>query len=170
MIVSGAVDYVDTEAHKDELEMIPQTEGMDIGLIVGGVFILLMGFFLAGLYVKVADWRRGCVCPCGGVSKKQGLARQLQGGGHGAGGGPVALNPSTDPLVSHTQYAPVSEIPMKSSSECEERHTLMAVDGQQRGISGGDVSGAEESERMLDTNTVGDSRIVLRPIGHVEDA
>lgn len=159
MIVSGAVDYVDTEEHKEELEMIPQTEGMDIGLIVGGVFILILGFALGGLYVKVADWRRNCVCPCG-VSKKQGLARQLQGGGNGQG--PVALNPSTDPLVSHTQYAPVSEIPMKI--EYEERHTLMTSNGTN------DVSGAEESERMLDQGTAGDSRIVLRPIGHVEDA
>lgn len=165
MIVSGAADYVDTEQHKEELELIPQTEGIDIGLIVGGVFILLLGFALAALYVKVADWRRNCVCPCGSAAKKQGLARQLQGGGNGVG--PVALNPSTDPLVSHTQYAPVSEIPMKI--EYEERHTLM----QDSGAGGGDA-GAEESERMLDTNggasAGGDSRIVLRPIGHVEDA
>lgn len=159
MIVTGATDYVDTEAHKEELApMVPQTEEIDIGLIVGGVFILLLGFALAGLYVKVADWRRNCVCPCG-VSKKQGLARQLQGSSNGQG--PVALNPSTDPLVSHTQYAPVSEIPMKL--EYEERHTLMTGGGE-----GGLNSGAEESERMLDTTA--DSRIVLRPIGHVEDA
>ena len=150
MIVSGAADYVDTEQHKEELEVIPQTEGVDVALIVAGVFILFLGMALGALYIKVADWRRGCVCPCGSVSKKQGLARQLQGGGSGSGAGPVALNPSTDPLVSHTQYAPVSEIPMKN--EYEDRL-------------------AEESERMLDTNTTGgDSRIVLRPMGHVEDA
>lgn len=162
MIASGAADYVDTEEHREELEVIPQTEGMDIGLIVGGVFILLISFALAALYIKVADWRRNCVCPCG-VSKKQGLARQLQG--HSNGTGPIALNPSTDPLVSHTQYAPVSEIRMKI--EYEERHTLMtsASDtGHREGLN----SGAEESDRMLDT--AGDSRIVLRPIGHVEDA
>lgn len=161
MIVSGAADYVDTEQHKEELEVLPQTEGIDIGLIVGGVFILLLGLALAALYVRVADWRRNCVCPCGGVSKKQGqLARQLQSGGSNGTGAAVALNPSTDPLVSHTQYAPVSEIPMKI--EYEERHTLMSI---------GDGAGVEEeSERMLDTTTTGDLRIVLRPIGNVEDA
>lgn len=166
MIVAGTADYVDTEEHREELEFIPQTEEIDIGLIVGGVFILILGFALAALYIKVADWRRNCVCPCG-VSKKQGLARQLQGSGNGAG--PVALNPSTDPLVSHTQYAPVSEIPMKI--EYEERHTLMTSGGGGGGDSHMEAalnSGAEESERMLDT--AGDSRIVLRPIGHVEDA
>lgn len=98
MIVSGAADYVDTEQHKEELEVLPQTEGIDIGLIVGGVFILLLGLALAALYVRVADWRRNCVCPCGGVSKKQGqLARQLQSGGSNGTGAAVALNPSTDP-------------------------------------------------------------------------
>lgn len=152
MIVSGAADYVDTEDHKDILEGLPDTEGIDIGLIVGGAFILLLGVALSVLYIKVADWRR--LCNCSSMSKKQGLARQLQGGGNGAG--PVALNPSTDPLVSHTQYAPVSEIPMKS--ELEERHTLMVE------------AGGEENERMLDVTAGSDSRIVLRPIGHVEDA
>lgn len=155
MIVSGAADYADTEQHKDELEVLPPTEGLDIGLIVGGAFILLFGIVLAALYVKVADWRRGCVCPCG-LSKKQGLARQLQGNG----GGPIiALNPSTDPLVSHTQYAPVSEIPARVDDE--ERHNLMADQNKDC------LSSAEESDRMLDAS---DPRIVLRPIGHVEDA
>lgn len=156
MIVTGATDYADTEEFRADLEVIPQTEDLDIGLIVGGAFILLLGFALGALYVKVADWRRNCVCPCG-VSKKQGLARQLQGGGGSAG--PVALNPSTDPLVSHTQYAPVSEIPMKIDHE--ERHTLMTEAAMN--------SGAEESERMLDTSAA-DSRIVLRPLGHVDEA
>lgn len=36
----------------------------------------------------------------------------------------MALNPSTDPLVSHTQYAPVSELP-SLRSEDEERYNLM---------------------------------------------
>lgn len=36
----------------------------------------------------------------------------------------MALNPSTDPLVSHTQYAPVSEVPHRLEDE-EERKTLM---------------------------------------------
>lgn len=71
----------------------------------------------------MADWRRSCVCPCG-ISKKQGLARQLQG--QSGGGQALALNPSTDPLVSHTQYAPVSEIPR----EDEERRNLMANDNK----------------------------------------
>lgn len=109
--------------------------------------------FRLGLYIKVADWRRSCTCPCG-LSKKQGLARQLQCPG---GGQILPLNPSTDPLVSHTQYAPVSEIPQRIDDE--ERRNLMPD-------SKDCLSSAEESDRMLDP----DPRIVLRPIGHVEDA
>lgn len=75
--------------------------------------------FDLGLYLKVADWRRNCVCPCY-FSKKQSLARQLQGS---SGGQILALNPSTDPLVSHTQYAPVSELPPRPDDE--ERRNLM---------------------------------------------
>lgn len=76
-----------------------------------------------GLYIKVVDcWRRNCiVCPCSlSGRKKQGLARQLQGQ---SGGQIMALNPSTDPLVGHTQYAPVSEIPRVEDEE--ERKKLM---------------------------------------------
>lgn len=75
--------------------------------------------FCLGLYIKVADWRRNCVCPCV-ISKKQGLARQLNGNGAAQ---ILALNPSTDPLVSHTQYAPVSELPHRQDDE--ERRNLM---------------------------------------------
>ena len=82
-------------------------------------FCLFVCFFYIALYIKVADWRRSCVCPCG-LSKKQGLARTLQGPG---GGQILALNPSTDPLVSHTQYAPVSELPARPDDE--ERRNLM---------------------------------------------
>jgi hypothetical protein len=70
----------------------------------------------------VADcWRRSCVvCPCSYGRKKQ-IARQLQGQ---SGGQIMALNPSTDPLVSHTQYAPcVSEVPRLEDED--ERKTLM---------------------------------------------
>lgn len=182
MIVSGTADYVDTEQHKEELAVLPPTEGMDIAMIVSGVAVLLFSLAMAFLYVRLARYRRDWGCPCGGMSKKQGLARQLQGdcgsingggGGSGAGGPIIALNPSTDPLVTHTQYAPVSEIPMRL--EFEERHTLMPANSnnnsntnKESASGGGAASGAEESERMLaDTN---DSRIVLRPIGHVEDA
>lgn len=70
---------------------------------------LIFRFSFTGLYIKVAEWRRNCVCPCG-LSKKQ-QQQQI-----------LALNPSTDPLVTHTQYAPVSEIPRV---EDEERRNLM---------------------------------------------
>jgi hypothetical protein len=85
------------------------------------------------------------VCPCG-LSKKQ-QQQQI-----------LAMNPSTDPLVTHTaQYAPVSEIPRV---EDEERRNLMPDNKEC-------LSSAEESDRMLlDT----DPRIVLRPTSHVEDA
>lgn len=156
MIASGSADYSDTEQHPEAHqngESSPE-EQLDIGFIVTGVFITIMGFILLGLYIKVADWRKHCVCPCV-LSKKQGLARQLQGN---SGGQILALNPSTDPLVSHTQYAPVSEIPARQ--EDEERRNLMPDNKDSC------LSSAEESDRMLDP----DPRIVLRPIGTVEDA
>ena len=71
----------------------------------------------------MADWRRKCGCPF--FNKKQSLARQFnscQSPGGCGGQGIMALNPSTDPLVSHTQYAPVSELPRL---EDEERRNLM---------------------------------------------
>lgn len=122
MIVNGAADFEDTEVHRPELE-IQTTETVDVCVIIGGVLLTIIGFVGLGLYVKVAEWRRSYVCPCG-LSKKQGLARSLQGGGsangmNGTGGGQIlALNPSTDPLVSHTQYAPVSELPRPEDEEC----------------------------------------------------
>lgn len=125
MIVNGAVDYEDTEEHKEELELnASQAETRDIGIVVGGIIMTIIGFIGLGLYVVVADWRCNYVCPCI-LSKKQGLARQLQG----QSGGQImaALNPSTDPLVSHTQYAPVSELPRPDDEECR---TLMPGDNK----------------------------------------
>lgn len=120
-------------------------ETVDVVLVVAGVVLTAVGFILAGLYVKVAEWRRSYVCPCGLSKKHQGLARQMQQdslgggggggsglgacggagsgvGGSGGGGQIMAMNPSTDPLVSHTQYAPVSELPRPEDEECR---TLM---------------------------------------------
>ncbi|XP_049295670.1 uncharacterized protein LOC125770301 [Anopheles funestus] len=156
LVASGSADYSDAEQHPEiNPEGKVQEEQIDVGLIVTGAIITLFGIIFLGLYVKVADWRRSCVCPCV-LSKKQGLARQLQGNG---GGQILALNPSTDPLVSHTQYAPVSEIPTRQ--EDEERRNLMPDSKDSC------MSSAEESDRMLDT----DPRIVLRPIGStLEDA
>lgn len=122
MIVNGAADYEDTVKHAVELELNTAdetvSENIDIGVVVGGVILTIIGFVCLGLYIKVAEWRRSYVCPCG-LSKKQGLARQLQ---TQSGGQILALNPSTDPLVSHTQYAPVSELPRPEDEECR---TLM---------------------------------------------
>lgn len=59
------------------------------------------------------------------MTKKQTLARQMQAQSVNAGSGGqsiMALNPSTDPLVSHTQFAPVLEMP----SNEEERRKLMS--------------------------------------------
>lgn len=154
MIVDGAADYADTEEYKDELGLKRNdtSEGIDIGVVVGGVFITIIGFCLLGFYIKIAEWRRNCVCPCY-ISKKQGLARQLQcSSGYAIKSIQIMpLNPSTDPLVSHTQYAPVSELPRP---EDEERRNLMPDNKDC-------LSSAEESDRMLDT----DPRIVLRPTG-----
>lgn len=177
MIVNAHDDYDDTEQHRAQLpiDKVETTEAIDIGLIVGGILLTLFGFILVALYIKVAEWRRSCVCPCG-LSKKQGLARQLQGG---QGGTQILpLNPSTDPLVSHTQYAPVSELPRPDDEECrtlmtDNKDWWVILDTCSRWIhlnchylSIYSLSSAEESDRMLDP----DPRIVLRPIGHVEDA
>lgn len=130
-----------------------------------------------GLYIKVADcWRRNCVvCPCSYGRKKQGLARQLQGQSVGQ---TMALNPSTDPLVSHTQYAPVSEVPRLEDEE--ERKTLMhdkdwwvvpwtltSLFWKWRRSFSSDysLSTAEESQLLGP-----DPRIVLRPSTQVDDA
>lgn len=154
LFASGSADYSDSEQHPGiNPDGKVQEERVDIVFITTGGFITLFGLILLGLYVKIADWRRSCVCPCA-LSKKQGLARQLQGNG---GGQILALNPSTDPLVSHTQYAPVSEIPTRQ--EDEERRNLMPDSKDSC------LSSAEESDRMLDT----DPRIVLRPIGSTVD-
>lgn len=150
MIASGAADFSDTTEHEDELNNTNETkeeEGIDIGIVVGGVFLTIIGFCLLGLYIKVCDWRRNCICPCG-LSKKQGLARTLQNQGNNP---PNALNhPSTDFLVSHTQYAPISELP--SAEECRN----LMPDNKEC------LSSAEESDKFLDS----DPRIVLRPIHH----
>lgn len=121
MIVNASDNYEEIEEHRENIpvDKIETNEAIDIGLIVGGILMTLFGFVLVALYVKVAEWRRNCVCPCG-LSKKQGLARQLQNGNGGTQIMP--LNPSTDPLVSHTQYAPVSELPRPDDEECR---TLM---------------------------------------------
>lgn len=121
MIVNASDNYEETEQHRENIpvDKIETTEAIDIGLIVGGILMTLFGFVLVALYIKVAEWRRHCVCPCG-LSKKQGLARQLNNGNGGTQ--ILPLNPSTDPLVSHTQYAPVSELPRPDDEECR---TLM---------------------------------------------
>lgn len=121
LTMNASDDYEYTEEHRQDkpMEMVETAEAIDITLIVGGILLTLFGFVLVALYIKVADWRRHCVCPCG-LSKKQGLmARQLQT----TGGTQLPLtHPSTDPLVSHTQYAPVSELPRPDDEECR---TLM---------------------------------------------
>ncbi|CAO1428847.1 unnamed protein product [Diamesa hyperborea] len=150
LTASAAADYEDVEEFKENISSPVVEEETDIGLIVLGVFFTIFGFVLLALYIKVADWRRNCVCPCG--SKKQ-FARQLQG--QSGGGQILALNPSTDPLVSHTQYAPVSEIPRVEDEE--ERRNLMTDNN---------LSTADESERMLSSS---DPRIVLRPLGGQND-
>lgn len=120
LIVNAKDDFDATEENRGGRppDLIETEEAIDISLIVGGILLTLFGFVLLALYIKVAEWRRHCVCPCG-LSKKQGLARQLQSG---TGGTQILpMNPSTDPLVA-TQYAPVSELPRPDD---EERRTLM---------------------------------------------
>uniref|UniRef100_A0A1B0A2Y6 Uncharacterized protein n=1 Tax=Glossina pallidipes TaxID=7398 RepID=A0A1B0A2Y6_GLOPL len=193
MLASGAADWVESQGymksqldkpvgntnisseHDTHLEVINPCPDIPLGMLLGGVFLICLGLVgleslriidafdaFSGIYLKVADWRRNCVCPCSCslFDKKQSLARQLQcqSGNGGCGQGVMALNPSTDPLVSHTQYAPVSELP-SLRAEDEERRNLMPDNKDC-------LSSAEESDRMLEP----DPRIVLRPMGRVEDA
>ncbi|XP_011208507.2 uncharacterized protein LOC105229769 isoform X1 [Bactrocera dorsalis] len=128
------------------------------GIVVLVVFFIVTGVVCIGVYASVVDWRRNCVCRCPLFDKKKSLARQLQcQNGGGCGEGIMALNPSTDPLVSHTQYAPVSELPHRGDEE--ERRNLMPDNKDC-------LSSAEESDRMLEP----DPRIVLRPMGRLDDA
>lgn len=117
MNASDDFEYIEEHRNEKPIEFIETAEVIDISLIVGGIILTIFGFILIALYIKVAEWRRNCMWPCG-LSKKQSLARQLQSGT----GTQLPLNPSTDPLVSHTQYAPVSELPRPDDEECR---TLM---------------------------------------------
>lgn len=142
----------DDEVSKTQTEAVSSCSNLAVSLLAVGGFmtivgIIEMGWFnfvfkivvlvhvnvvavvlFVGIYFKYADWRRNCVCPCPCTffNKKQSLARQLQcqNVDGGCGQGIMALNPSTDPLVSHTQYAPVSELPSLRADE-EERRNLM---------------------------------------------
>ncbi|KAI8122697.1 hypothetical protein FF38_09076 [Lucilia cuprina] len=181
MLASGAADWIedqefvrqqqqqlpieqttDDEVSETQTEAVTPCVNIPLGILLGGVFMTCLGIVGMGLYLKVADWRRNCVCPCPCpfFDKKQSLARQLQcqNVDGGCGQGIMALNPSTDPLVSHTQYAPVSELPSLRADD-EERRNLMPDNKDC-------LSSAEESDRMLEP----DPRIVLRPVGRVEDA
>ncbi|XP_037936825.1 uncharacterized protein LOC119670584 [Teleopsis dalmanni] len=160
MLTSSIADWMEGDEYDTtQSENDISTCEPSLGLLLGGVFMSCVGFTAIGMYIKVADWRRNCVCPCPLLNKKQTLARQLQSQSNGeCGQGAIALNPSTDPLVSHTQYAPVSELPSLRADD-EERRNLMPD-------SKDCLSSAEESDRMLEP----DPRIVLRPMGRVEDA
>jgi hypothetical protein len=48
MIASGSADYSDTEEHLNVLEGDAINEDVDIGLIIGGVFLTLLGICLMG--------------------------------------------------------------------------------------------------------------------------
>ena len=48
MIAGGAADYSDVEAHKEDVPEQMAEEGIDIGLILGGTFMVIIGFVLLG--------------------------------------------------------------------------------------------------------------------------
>jgi hypothetical protein len=80
---------------------------------------------IVGIYVKTMECFRMnfFICPCS-YRKKQSLVRQLQG--RNSSQNVIALNPSSDPLVSHTQYeVSVSDVPRFEDEE--ERKKLMDV-------------------------------------------
>lgn len=52
MIAGGAADYSDVEAHKEEV--VPEQkaeEEIDIGVIIGGTFMVIIGFVLLGEFI-----------------------------------------------------------------------------------------------------------------------
>jgi hypothetical protein len=144
----GTIDYEDSMTNNDGADMsseFPREKEFDITLIILGVFFASLGFVLlgkpykshikvarfdyyivyySGIYIKLIEhWRRNCImiCPCSDRRKHR-LVRQLQG--HNGTQNIMALNPSTDPLVSHTQYeVSVSDVPRFEDEE--ERKKLM---------------------------------------------
>ena len=50
MIANGAADFADTEEHKGELEEIDtsKNEGIDIGVVAGGILMTIIGLFMLG--------------------------------------------------------------------------------------------------------------------------
>ncbi|KAL7023101.1 hypothetical protein ACKWTF_012491 [Chironomus riparius] len=147
----GTIDYEDSMTNDggDMSSEFPREKEFDITLIILGVFFASLGFVLLGIYIKLIEhWRRNCImiCPCSDRRKHR-LVRQLQG--HNGTQNIMALNPSTDPLVSHTQYeVSVSDVPRFEDEE--ERKKLMHDK---------DCIMAEESQLLADS----DPRIILKP-------
>ncbi|XP_067641186.1 uncharacterized protein [Eurosta solidaginis] len=158
-VASVRSEFFDTDQTDDGVTEAPvgTCYRMPILLIATGVLLMTTGLLalVSGLYVAIAHRRR--LCPL--FNKEKSFARQLQCKNRdGCGGeGIMALNPSTDPLVSHTQYAPVSEL----AHRCDEEESRNLMPDTKDCL-----SSAEESDRMLEP----DPRIVLRPLGRVDDA
>ncbi|KAG5673751.1 hypothetical protein PVAND_003771 [Polypedilum vanderplanki] len=130
----GTIDFEDSQY------VVPNERNFDVLLIIFGLFFAILGLVLLGIYVKVMEfWRHHCIiCPCS--NKRKHRLVQLQG--HNDGNHIMALNPSTDPLVSHTQY----ELSVSDAPIDEERKKLMENK---------EFSIAEEGQM--------DPRIILKP-------
>ncbi|PSN34106.1 hypothetical protein C0J52_14189 [Blattella germanica] len=77
MIITGSIDFRDTQEHEEETGTTTQSEEKsagDIVIVVGGTVLLLLSVLFLGLYARMM-WRRGG-CPCF-PNKEQRLARQL---------------------------------------------------------------------------------------------
>lgn len=150
----GFIDYEDAVNNEGIVQEFPHEKEFDITLIILGLFFASLGLVLLGLYIKlIENWRRNCIMifPCSNRRKHR-LVRQLQG--HNGTQNIMALNPSTDPLVSHTQYEiSVSDVPRFEDEE--ERKKLM----QDK-----DCITAEESQLLSDS----DPRIILKPLSTQE--
>ncbi len=49
LVVAGSADMSEVEQHRDEsTEAIPEEEKIDIGVIMGGIILLIIGFSLLG--------------------------------------------------------------------------------------------------------------------------
>ncbi|EAT36075.1 AAEL011820-PA [Aedes aegypti] len=103
-------------------------------------------FLDSSYFIKVADWRRHCVCPCI-LYKNQGLSRQLQGN---SGGQILVLNHYTDPLVTKSApMAPTTEIEdSRSRDDCTEQPESFEDTSRTSGSMGSTTS-ERESERCL---------------------
>lgn len=155
-IAIGIILFVEgtvfTDSHKSTITIESAESGSSIVLAVIGIILVIVGVLLEVAYVRLVHRRKGWPCF---NNKSQRLTRDQDNQTNN--GQILTLNPSTDLLVTSSQYNTVNEAPPTLSEE-EETRKLMS----------GDIKDStEEHDRMLGDT---DPRIVLRPLSTPEDA